>query len=77
VYIYICSLQYRGTGWAKEYKILEEQWMARAKEIFPYAILGFPCAILGTRVVGWSALDKDTCEATHCHSSLSHLSAFL
>jgi hypothetical protein len=34
----------------KKYKILEQQWMPRAKEIFP-------CAILGTHAVGWSALD--------------------
>jgi len=37
-------------GGQKKYKILKQQWMPRAKEIFP-------CAILGTRAVGWSALD--------------------
>jgi len=54
----------------KKYKILEQQWMPRAKEISP-------SAILGRRAVGWSTLDQDTCEATRCHSSLPQLSAIL
>jgi len=33
----------------KKYKVLEQQWMPRAKEIFPLGTLGNP-------VLGWSAL---------------------
>ena len=41
VYIYTCAPQYRDAGREREIKEkLGQQWMPRAKKIFPRAILG-------------------------------------